>query len=276
MDNYPPFWYLHLVTHVLYCVRQFHQGSGFQNYSSLSSWTSWKTHVRGSLLQAGLSNHNLLQVLKLLKHTILAKFFNSVGLLFRLTNGHYWGHGKSLQYSCLDNPHGQRSLACCSPRGCEELDMTEQLRTVEMALIVKNPLANAGDTRDMGSIPGWEDPLIGNSNPLQYSCLENSMDREHWQATVHGATESDMTERLSKHNYYVITVIKITVANIYWILAICHQNAARPHLTTTRSPYVVRISSSFYWWRHWGTERVRNLSKFSWLVEDRARKLPKA
>ena len=47
--------------------------------------------------------------------------------------------------------------------------MTEQLRTIEVALIVKNPLANAGDTRDMDSIPGWEDPLVGNNNPLQYS-----------------------------------------------------------------------------------------------------------
>ena len=68
--------------------------------------------------------------------------------------------------------------------------MSKQLRTIEVALIVKNPLAKAGDTRDMGSIPGWEDPLAGNSNPLQYPCLENSMDREHWQATVHGATKS--------------------------------------------------------------------------------------
>ena len=153
MDNYPPFWYLHLVTHVLYCVRQFHQGSGFQNYSSLSSRTSWKIHVRGSLLQAGLSNHNLLQVLKLLKHTILAKFFTSLGLLFRLINGNYWGHGKSLQYSCLGNPHGQRSLARCSPCGREELDMTEQLRTVQVALDVKNPLANAGRYKGHGFKP---------------------------------------------------------------------------------------------------------------------------
>ena len=58
-------------------------------------------------------------------------------------------------------------------------------------LVVKNPPANAGDTRDMGSIPGLERSLgRGNGNPLQYSCLENSMDREAWRAPVHGASES--------------------------------------------------------------------------------------
>ena len=53
--------------------------------------------------------------------------------------------------------------------------------------VVKNPPANTGDARDAGSIPGWGRSLgIGNGNVLQYSCLENSMDRGAWQATVHG------------------------------------------------------------------------------------------
>ena len=44
--------------------------------------------------------------------------------------------------------------------------------------LVKNPPANAGDTKDVGSIPGWgRYPGEGNDNPLQYSCWENSMDR---------------------------------------------------------------------------------------------------
>ena len=56
----------------------------------------------------------------------------------------------------------------------------------QVALVVKNPLANAGDTRDMGSIPGLgRSPGRGNGNPLQYSCLENSMDRGAWEAIVH-------------------------------------------------------------------------------------------
>ena len=54
--------------------------------------------------------------------------------------------------------------------------------------MVKNPSANAGDARDVDSIPGLERPTGGrNGNPLQYSCLENSMDRGAWQATVCGS-----------------------------------------------------------------------------------------
>ena len=54
--------------------------------------------------------------------------------------------------------------------------------------VVKNPSANAGNTRDVGLIPELEiDPQEGHSNPLQYSCLENPMDRGAWRATVHGS-----------------------------------------------------------------------------------------
>ena len=64
-----------------------------------------------------------------------------------------------------------------------------------VALVVKNPPAEAGDIRDAGSIPGLGRPLRGgHGNPLQYSCLENPMDRGAWQATVHRVTESDTTE----------------------------------------------------------------------------------
>ena len=57
--------------------------------------------------------------------------------------------------------------------------------------MVKNPPANAGDTRDTGLIPGSKrSPGEGNDNPFQYSCLENFMDRGAWWATVHGVTKS--------------------------------------------------------------------------------------
>ena len=70
-----------------------------------------------------------------------------------------------------------------------------------MVLVVKNPGANAGDERDVGLIPVLGRFCGGgNGNPLQYSCLINSVDRGAWLATVHGAAESDMTEQLSTHS----------------------------------------------------------------------------
>ena len=56
---------------------------------------------------------------------------------------------------------------------------------------VKNLPANAGGSRDAGSIPGLgQFPGGGHGNPLQYSCLEDSIDRGDWQATVHGVTKN--------------------------------------------------------------------------------------
>ena len=57
--------------------------------------------------------------------------------------------------------------------------------------VAKNPPANAEDSRDMGLIPGLGRSLRGgNDNPLQYSCLENPMDRGAWWAMVHGVSKS--------------------------------------------------------------------------------------
>jgi len=59
----------------------------------------------------------------------------------------------------------------------------------QVALVVKNPRANAGDIRDMGSTPGLgRSPRGGHSNPLQYSCLENPMERGAF--AVHRVTKS--------------------------------------------------------------------------------------
>ena len=69
-----------------------------------------------------------------------------------------------------------------------------------MTPVEKNLPANAGDIRDMGSIP-WSgsSPGIGNGNPLPYFCLEKSMDRGDWEATAHGvAKESDKTHAHTK------------------------------------------------------------------------------
>ena len=57
--------------------------------------------------------------------------------------------------------------------------------------MVKNLLANAGDARDVGSVSGLgRSPEVGNGKRLQYSCLENFMDREAWKTTVHSAAKN--------------------------------------------------------------------------------------
>ena len=62
-----------------------------------------------------------------------------------------------------------------------------------MALVVKNQAASAGDIRAMGLVPGLgRYPGEGNGNPIQYSCLENSMDRGTWWATVHEDAKSQI------------------------------------------------------------------------------------
>ena len=64
--------------------------------------------------------------------------------------------------------------------------------------MLKNLPANAGDVRDAGLIPGMGgSPGEGNGNPLQYSCLENPMEREAWWATVDGVSKSKI--QLSMH-----------------------------------------------------------------------------
>ena len=60
-----------------------------------------------------------------------------------------------------------------------------------MMLVIKNLPANAGDPRDAGLIPGsGRSPGGRHDNPLQYSCLENPMDREAWWATVRGVAQT--------------------------------------------------------------------------------------
>ena len=72
--------------------------------------------------------------------------------------------------------------------------------------------ANAGDTRDEGSVPGLgRVPGVGNGNLLQYPSLENSMDRGAWRTRVHGVAELDKTERLSTH-------IKSSAFSFSWAL----------------------------------------------------------
>ena len=95
--------------------------------------------------------------------------------------------------------HGQRSLAGYSPWDCKELDTTEQLSLLSSYPILGFRHSSDGrecicNERDLGSTPGWgRSPGEENGNPLQYSCLENPMDRGAWKATVHGVTTEQLT-----------------------------------------------------------------------------------
>ena len=70
--------------------------------------------------------------------------------------------------------------------------------------VVKNLPASAGDASDVGLIPGsGRSPRVGNGNPFQYSCLENSMDRGGWQATVQGVSmiRTRLSARVHTHTH---------------------------------------------------------------------------
>ena len=84
--------------------------------------------------------------------------------------------------------------------------------------MLKNPPANAGDARNAGSIPGWRrSPEVGNDNPLQYSCLENSMDGAAWQAIVHGVGKSwtQLSAHTRAHTHTHTSYLKLVRAALY-------------------------------------------------------------
>ena len=76
-----------------------------------------------------------------------------------------------------------------------------QLWASQVVLVVKKPPADAGDLRDVGLVPGsGRFPRGGHGNPLQYSCLENPMDRGAWWAIVHRVTKiRTQLKQLSMH-----------------------------------------------------------------------------
>ena len=77
----------------------------------------------------------------------------------------------------------------------------------QVVLVIKNPPSNAGDIREAGSVLGLERSPGEHGNPLQFSCLENPMDRGAWQVTVHGITESQTWRKwLSRHAHGVLTM----------------------------------------------------------------------
>ena len=106
-----------------------------------------------------------------------------LGLILGLGRCSGEGDDKPLQYSCLENPRGQRGLEGCSPWGCRGSATSERLSTrgKEPACLCRkykfNPWVGHSSPR-------------GKGHPLQYSCLGNPMDRGAWQATAHGVAKN--------------------------------------------------------------------------------------
>ena len=106
------------------------------------------------------------------------------------------GHGKGFWDRRVWTQAGERGIIkeqlCplyCFNGGCFGIWASQ------VALVVKNPPANAGDARNVGLIPESGRSLgVGNGNSHQYSCLENLMDNGAWQVTVHGVAELDKIE----------------------------------------------------------------------------------
>ena len=100
------------------------------------------------------------------------------------------GNGNPLQYSCLENPRDGGAWWAAIYGVAQSRTRLKQLTSD------KELPANAGDVRDLDSIPGSaRSPGGGHGNPLQYSCLENPMDRGAWQATVHRVTTSQTPQK---------------------------------------------------------------------------------
>ena len=136
-----------------------------------------------------------------------------------------------------EESHGQRSLDGYSPEGCKELDTTEQLHThntnkqaglpflilwlgLPRWLRGKESACNAEDSEDVGSIPGLErSPREGNGYPLQYSCLENSLDRGVLQAgySPWSCKESDKTSQLTTTTTTTILCLAILFNHFFCV-----------------------------------------------------------
>ena len=132
------------------------------------------------------------------------------------------GQGNPLQYSCLENlmdrgagwapvhgvAQGQTQLKL-SLHACYVWE--DALLSLWVVLVIKNPPANTGHLGDTGSIPGsGRSPGEGNGNPLQYSCLENPMDKGAWRATADKIEKSQTRQkdvRGDKEEYFIIVLV---------------------------------------------------------------------
>ena len=152
--------------------------------------------------------------------------------------------------------------------GCKELDTNERLHSLhlelnwasQVALVVKNPHANAGDIGGSGLIPGLgRSPGEEHSNPFQYPCLENPMDTGAWQAMVHGVAKSwtrleQLSECASTHTH---TELNWNFANL---CRINYSPTLSDFLTTDSRAQPLETPSE----ASWHPEQSLTESVFSW------------
>ena len=123
----------------------------------------------------------------------------------------------------------------------------------QVALVVKNLPVNAGDIRDAGLIPGSRrSPGGGHGNLLQYCCLENLTDREHWLATVHRVIESQTRlKQLSMHTFVYLATPHLSCGT--WDLQSSLQHVGSSSLTRNQTS----VPPLGVWsLNHWTTREV--------------------
>ena len=111
---------------------------------------------------------------------------------------HYWPrHNGQVSHMATQSCKGGWEIHLAGYEGGKDLSLANRAPSsghqilVLVALVVKKPPANAGDIRDVGSIPGsGRFPGAEHDNPVQFSCLEIPMDRGAWRATVHRIAKS--------------------------------------------------------------------------------------
>ena len=126
-------------------------------------------------------------------------------------------------------------------------------------LVVRNPPASAGDIRDTGSILGSrQSPGGGNGNPLQYSCLENAMDRDAWWATVHGVAKTQT--RLKWLSTYTCNILLYICTNhIFFHLSVDgHLGCSR--ILTFANDVAMNIGVHVYFWTNFCFFQIHTLT----------------
>ena len=177
------------------------------------------------------------------------------------------GNGNPLLCSCLENPRdgGTWWAAICGLQRVGH-DWSSSRRSIlnkiwwNVVSVAKNLPANAGGIRDMGLIPGSGRSSGGeHSSSLQYSCLENPMDREAWWATVHGVTKSQTWLKwlsiaqhreylgyLAKDHRYMEDNIRINSSNVLFQAFLWFTSWSLP-FTVTQFPLLNDADNSELW-----------------------------